>query len=274
VDEPSSLSPSLSGDGRYLAFLRRQLGLTSVRSRDLATGKEVSLVTGNGAFFNPRLSGDGATVVYSDAEGNLFVMPRSGGTAEKLCSACGTVMGISADAKRISYEPLRAENLTWYDMDRKVSVTAAPRPTEGVLSAGRFSPDGQWIAFHMRTRQSTSQIFLLSTAATLPVPRESWVPVTDGKAEELEPAWSPNGELLYYLSDRDGFRCIWARRLDHTTHLPSGDAFGVVHFHRARRSLKRITNTTGLTGLSVAGGRMVFSFGELTGNIWLLETPR
>ena len=274
VDEPSSMSPSLSGDGRYLAFARRQLGLTSVRSRELATGKEVSLVTGNGAFFNPRLSGDGATVAYSDAEGSLFAVPRTGGPAEKLCSACGTVMGISADGKRISYEPLQAENLTWYDLDRKTSVTAAPRPAEGVLSAGRFSPDSKWIAFHMRTRQSTSQIFLLPTTAALPVARESWVPVTDGKSDELEPAWSPNGELLYYLSDRDGFRCIWARRLDHTTHLPSGDAFAVVHFHRSRRSLKRITNTTGLTGLSVAEGRMVFSFGELTGNIWLLETPR
>jgi hypothetical protein len=32
-----------------------------------------------------------------------------------------------------------------------------------------------------------------------------------------------------------------------------------------------MTGTTGLIGLSVAPGRMVFSFGELTGNIWLEE---
>jgi hypothetical protein len=61
---------------------------------------------------------------------------------------------------------------------------------------------------------------------------------------------------------------------DRPTGLPAGEAFGVAHFHRARRSLKRMTSTTGLTGLSVAPGRMVFSFGELTGNIWLLETLR
>ena len=32
-----------------------------------------------------------------------------------------------------------------------------------------------------------------------------------------------------------------------------------------------MTSTTGLIGLSVAPGRVVFSFGELTGNIWLEE---
>jgi serine/threonine protein kinase len=274
LDEPLAMASSLSADGRYLAFLRQQFGRTSVRCRDLDTGKEISLVAAAAAFFNPRVSGDGATVAYSDGDGNLFTVPRSGGTAEKLCAECGTTMGASADGKRISYEPTRSENLTWYDVDRKTSVVAAPHPADGVLTSGKFSPDGKWMAFHMRTRQSSAQIFLARIDGALPVAREHWIPVTDGRNDELEPAWSPNGELLYYLSDRDGFRCIWARRVDRSTGLPAGDAFGVAHFHRARRSLKRMTSTTGLTGLSVAPGRMVFSFGELTGNIWLLETLR
>ena len=101
--------------------------------------------------------------------------------------------------------------------------------------------------------------------------RDMGIAVTDGASEEMEPAWSPNGELLYFLSDRDGFRCIWARRLNGASKQPAGDAFAVLHFHRARRSLRRMTGTTGLIGLSVAPGRMVFSFGELTGNIWLEE---
>ena len=274
VDEPSSMAPSLSADGRYLAFLRRQLGRTSVRARELSTGKEIALVSGVGAFYNPRLSGDGAIVAYSDDAGNLFTVPRAGGTAEKICPACGTAMGISLDGKRISYEPFQSENLSWYDVDRKAAVTAATRPAEGVLSAGKFSPDGKSIAFHLRTRQSTAQVFLARIAGALPLAREAWIPVTDGANDDAEPAWSPSGELLYYLSDRDGFRCIWATRVDRTTGQPSGDAFGVIHFHRARRSLKRMTNSTGLIGLSVAPGRMVCSFGELTGNIWLLETLR
>jgi hypothetical protein len=103
------------------------------------------------------------------------------------------------------------------------------------------------------------------------VPRDQWIPITAGDAEDLEPAWSPNASMLYYLSDRDGFRCIWARRLDAATRRPIGDPIEVAAFHTARASLKRLPGTTGLTGLTVVPGRLVFALGELTGNIWLEE---
>ena len=138
-----------------------------------------------------------------------------------------------------------------------------------MLTDGRFSPDGKWMAFHARTKKTTAQVFVVPLDGVLPVPRSRWIEVTDGGSEEMEPAWSPTGDLLYFLSDRDGFRCIWARRLNGADKQPSGEAFAVRHFHRARRSLRRMTSTTGLIGLSVAPGRTVFSFGELTGNIWL-----
>jgi Tol biopolymer transport system component len=274
MDEPSAMAPSLSGDGRYLTFLRRQLGQTSICLRSLPGGREITLVSGAEEFYNPRISGDGSVVAYSDRKGNVFTVPRDGGPSEKVCPECGTTMGISADGKRILYEPAQLEHLTWYDRVRKTSVSAAARSAEGVLTDGKFSPDGKWAAFHERTRQATSQIFVVRVDGALPVPREQWIAVTDGSSDELEPVWSPDGGLLYFLSDRDGFRCIWARRMDRATARPLSEAFAVSHFHRARRSLKRMTSTTGLTGLTVAPGRMVISFGEITGNIWLIEAPR
>jgi len=271
IDEPSSQGPSLSADGRYLAYLSNQLGARSVRTRDLTSGKALTLVSSPSRFFNPRISGDGATVAYSDPSGNIFSVPRAGGAVETLCAGCGTTMALSADGKRISYEPAQSEDLTYYDVERKARVTVAQRPGDSVLTDGRFSPDGKWMAFHARTKHTTAQVFVVPIDGVLPVPRQQWIAVTDGGSEEMEPAWSPNGELLYFLSDRDGFRCIWARRLNAAGKQPAGAAFAVRHFHRARRSLRRMTSTTGLIGLSVAPGRMVFSFGELTGNIWLEE---
>ena len=270
-DEPSSMAPSLSADGRFLVYLSNHLGSRSVRARDLISGKAATLVTSPSTFFNPRISGDGATVAYSDRSGNIFSVPRAGGAVETLCAGCGTTMAVSPDGKRVTYEPAESEDLTYYDVNRKTRVTVARRPAEAVLTDGRFSPDGKWMAFHARSKNTTAQVFVVPVDGALPVPRERWIAVTGGSSEEMEPAWSPNGELLYYLSDRDGFRCIWARRLHGAGKQPAGDAFAVVHFHRARRSLKRLTGTTGLIGLAVAPGRMVFSFGELTGNIWLEE---
>ena len=271
IDEPSSLGPSLSADGRYLVYLSNQLGARSVRARDLTSGKAITLVSSPAGFFNPRVSGDGASVAYSDRNGNIFFVPRSGGAVETLCAGCGTTMAVSTDGKRVSYEPAQSEDLTYYDVERKARVTVAQRPDDSVLTDGRFSPDGKWMAFHARTKQTTAQVFVVPIDGALPVPRQQWIAVTDGGSEEMEPAWSPNGELLYFLSDRDGFRCIWARRLNAAGKQPTGAAFALRHFHRARRSLRRMTSTTGLIGLSVAPGRMVFSFGELTGNIWLEE---
>ena len=270
-DEPASMAPSLSADGRFLVYVSNHLGSRSLRARDLTSGKAATLVTSTSTFFNPRISGDGATVAYSDRSGNIFSVPRAGGAVETLCAGCGTTMAVSPDGKRVTYEPAASEDLTYYDVDRKARVTVARRPADAVLTDGRFSPDGKWMAFHARSKNTTAQVFVVPVDGALPVPRERWIAVTDGSSEEMEPAWSPNGELLYFLSDRDGFRCIWARRLHGAGKQPSGDAFAVLHFHRARRSLKRLTGTTGLIGLAVAPGRMVFSFGELTGNIWLEE---
>lgn len=271
MDELAAMAPSLSADGRFVVYLSTQLGSRAVRARDLRSGKAITLVNSASALFNPRISGDGATVAYCDRSGNIFSMPRGGGEVASLCAGCGTTMAVSADGKRISYEPTQSEDLTYYDVERKARVTVAQRPEGSVLTDGRFSPDGKWMAFHARTKETSAQVFVAPVDGPLPVPRARWIAVTDGASEEMEPAWSPNGELLYFLSDRDGFRCIWARRLNGANKQPAGDAFAVLHFHRARRSLKRMTGTTGLIGLSVAPGRMVFSFGELTGNIWLEE---
>jgi eukaryotic-like serine/threonine-protein kinase len=271
LDELSAVAPSLAADGRSLVYLSTQLGSRSVRFRDFASGKTKTLVASPSGFFNPRISGDGATVAYSDPSGVILSVPRNGGAIETLCAGCGTTMSVSPDGKRVSYEPGESEDLTYYDVDRKARVVVAQRPEGEVLTDGRFSPDGKWMAFHARTKKTTAQVFVVPLDGALPVARPQWIAVTDGGSEDMEPAWSPNGELLYFLSDRDGFRCIWARHLNGAGKQPSGDAFAVSHFHRARRSLRRMTGTTGLIGLSVAPGRMVFSFGELTGNIWLEE---
>jgi hypothetical protein len=116
------------------------------------------------------------------------------------------------------------------------------------------------------------RVWIARIDGNLPVPPPEWAAVTEGKSLERDPVWSPSGGLLYFLSERDGFRCIWARRVEAGTRKPAGEPFAVLHFHSARRSLKH--NLSGVTVLSVASGRMLFSFGEMTGNIWLEDKPQ
>ncbi|MCP5113883.1 MAG: hypothetical protein GY953_23875, partial [bacterium] len=79
----------------------------------------------------------------------------------------------------------------------------------------------------------------------------------------------PDGNLLYFLSDRDGHRCIYAQPLDAKTKKPMGPPIDVAHFHQFRRSL-RYGWTIDLK-ISVAADKLVFPLVEYTGNIWMTE---
>ncbi|MBS1858991.1 MAG: PD40 domain-containing protein [Acidobacteria bacterium] len=265
-DESDALAPSISRDGARLVYRARFLDRFAIRSRDMASEKRMSLVEGRDMYI-PRIAGN--TVVYCDSSGNIYQAGALGGAVERVCAACGYTLGISPDATRVVFENIANEALAVLDL-RTRAKSAPIAPLAGaVLSGAQYSPDGKWLAFDARSFHSTAQIFVVPADSPQPLPRERWLAVTPGTAEDVEPAWSPGGGLLYYLSDRDGFRCIWARRLDPASKTPQGDEFAVQHFHSARRSLRRILGNGGYPGLSAAPGRLVFSFGELTGNIWL-----
>ena len=104
--------------------------------------------------------------------------------------------------------------------------------------------------------------------------RADWIPITDGTEMDRQSYWSPDGNLLYFLSDRDGFRCIWAQPLDAATKRPNGEAKSVHHFHGARRSLRGVGNRASAIQMSVARDQLVFALGELTGNIWMKDAQQ
>ena len=84
------------------------------------------------------------------------------------------------------------------------------------------------------------------------------------------PFWSPDGRLLYFLSHRDGFRCVWAQPLDFETKHPVGSPISVLHIHSARRSLLN-WRSSGEMGMSLTPDALVFSLLDITGNIWMAE---
>ena len=100
---------------------------------------------------------------------------------------------------------------------------------------------------------------------------QRWIPIGDGSSN-LHPAWSPDGNLLYYVSSRDGFYCVWAQRLEANSRRTSGPPIEVLPLHSATRSLAHFV--IGAWGLAVARGRLVVSLGEKTGSLWQLEPYR
>jgi Tol biopolymer transport system component/tRNA A-37 threonylcarbamoyl transferase component Bud32 len=276
-DVSEELTPSVSWDGTRIAYERHGPDHWSLLVRNRVSDRASKLLSSQNWLLTARLSGDGTKVLYTDSDhADLTSIPSAGGIAEKLCDGCGTVMGASTDGKELLYEPLENEDVLIYDTARRATVKLAVRPTPDlILSGSRFSPDGKWVAFHaLRNATNTAQIWIAPIGGVLPVPQSEWIAVTDGSKLERDPAWSADGRFLYFISERDGFRCIWGRPLNALTKKPSGEAFPVHHFHSARFSLRHFGSQGYLAGLSAGKGALVFSMGELKGNVWLEERGR
>ncbi len=94
--------------------------------------------------------------------------------------------------------------------------------------------------------------------------------MTDGKALDREGRWSADGNRIYFLSDRDGSRCIWARDLDAKKKRPRGEMYPVLHLHAPPFSLASIPNT-GLVSVCAVRDKLIFTVGELAGNLWMTD---
>jgi serine/threonine protein kinase/Tol biopolymer transport system component len=269
-------APSISDDGRLLLYVTSASAESGLIIHQLDTGRVRTLVASQTQLVSARISGDGRRVAYVNNHYDLLTIPTAGGTVEKLCDHCGTITGISHDGNAILYEPVKDEDLTMFDARQRKSIKLALRPQPSdLLSGGRFSPDEKWVAFHsMEGPARTTRVWVAPVNRDHPAAQSDWIAITDAAEFAQDPCWSSNGDVLYFTSERDGFRCFWGQPLDPKTRKASGAAFALRHFHSARQSLRGLGSDGYLVGLSSAAGRTVFSFPELTGNIWLQETPR
>jgi serine/threonine protein kinase/Tol biopolymer transport system component len=264
--------PSISTDGKRMVFWSDRSGNADIWFKKLDTGKE-SQLTFDPAFETfPMIAPDGSAVAYAVADdpkypsiARMTIGPDgSPGPAQKVCDKCGNLSDFSADGRLLYYN------------DPTYSIISL-NPATGVrtrisqrehrhLADPRFSPDGRWVAFHTIVSPVLRQIVIAPEPGL--APDAEWIPITDGKAMERLAAWSPDGGMLYYVSEADGYRCIAARRLDPQTKRPVDSSFYVYHFHGARRTMMNFANVN-MARLSISRDRIVFSLGERSGNLWL-----
>jgi Tol biopolymer transport system component len=263
--------PSISLDGKKVSFIANRFGNDDVWVKDLESGKETAIAATRSEEYYPVISSDGSKVAYGVLEGQrpmIYTVAVSGGVAERVCEDCGPPTGWSRDGKRILFQyklnqPQSSIGLLDLASREKVEIL---KHSQYNLYRGHFSPDDRWIAVHANSPRGT-RVFVVPFSNGSP-PRESeWLAVTDGATFDDAPRWSPDGNLLYFIGDRDGSRCIWAQRLHSATKQPVGPPFAVQHFHNARRSLSSVPLSA--LDICVARDKLVFNMGTLTGNLWM-----
>ena len=272
----ADVHPSLSNDGQKLAFNSTRSGHSNVWIKDMKTGKETALTDDALRKGRVLLSPDGSQVAFAAYDGekvNFCIVASSGGPLRKLCEDCGNqnLLNWSPSGTELLYywgQPIRFGLLNVLSGER---CTVLQHPTYE-LHRGMVSPDERWIAFHVPLAQNRSSVFM-APLRQAPAPESDWIRVTEGSGMDGWPFWSPDGHLLYFLSRRDGFRCVWAQPLDFATKQPVGAPISVLHIHSARRNLFN-WQVTGELGMSLTRDQLVFSMREITGNIWMAERER
>jgi eukaryotic-like serine/threonine-protein kinase len=118
--------------------------------------------------------------------------------------------------------------------------------------------DGRWIIFARDLGRTRKQLMIAPVRDGVAGKEPEWIAVTDGTHNDSGPQFSPDGNTAYFISQRDGYHCIWAQRLESATKRPVGEAFGYEHFHDA--SQKDLDGFWGGDGdLGIARDKIIFS---------------
>src|SRR5262249_60986212 len=78
--------------------------------------------------------------------------------------------------------------------------------------------------------------------------------------------WSPDGGVIYFRSDRDGFQCIWSQKLD-SVKRPAGSPVAVQHFHSIAFGTYMVSASD--YHLSVAKDRLALNLAKGTADLWV-----
>jgi len=95
-----------------------------------------------------------------------------------------------------------------------------------------------------------------------------WTQITEGKHWDDKPRWSPDGRIIYYVSERKGFFNVWGIHFDPAKGKPKGEPFQVTTFNNPRLMVADVLPTV---GLSLTEDKLIVTVAQVSGSIWVLD---
>jgi len=260
TSEPGiELFPSLSPDGTSMVYSKRTGGSWSVYFRRVGGENPIKLTKDNDTNDQqPSLSPNGELIAFRSERqgGGIFIMGATGESVRRVTDA-GFNPAWSPDGKEIVFatesvvdspQTRGVRSVLWVAnlvsaQKRRLNIDDGVQP--------QWSPHGYRIAYW---KQQDGQRDISTVAAN----GEGAVPVTNDSAVDWSPVWSPDGNYLYFSSDRGGSMNIWRVRIDEKTGLPLEEPEPVT---------RSVSNQSQHLSISRDGKRMIYAVETVNQNI-------
>jgi len=200
--------PAWSPDGKRLAFASTAFGNWDIFVVDMDT-RDVTRVTSDPANDAvPEWFDDELLMFTSDRSGQseIWEMPVTGGPPRQVTEdGPNEFCAVSPDRKRVAWIKHNSQ-LAIANLESSEALLA-PLPRNCAYKP-TWSPDGRFVAVTSSGWGSTDIYLVKSDASRAMLLTKSWDP---GRRVDLDqhPVWSPDGNSILFVSDRDGFDALY-----------------------------------------------------------------
>ncbi len=268
---------AIAPDGSRIAAEQYTPG-EPLRIISTAYGSTSTTLITKGSVAFPVISPDGRSVAWRSMEGrkqSIELAPAAGGPTRRICEDCGAPEDWLPDSSAVLFHtggtPAR---IGLVEISSGQPRDWILHQDYGVFAPRIHHPSGQpgWVTFYAENTQRTRRIYVAPVNGYRQIPPSTWIPITEGTYWDSSPAWAPSGNTVYFVSQRDGHRCIYSIRLHPATRRTLGPPQPVRHFHSYSESLALFNPARGAENLRAAAGGLYLILDDVSSNIWSIPS--
>ncbi len=213
-----SLTPAVSPDGKYLAWMDYTSGRPDLYIKNLST-KTIASVRKPGVCIDPGWvpgTDELATTLSIDGDQELYLIRADGTVARRLTKSRGIDVSpsFSPDGAKMAFVSTREGRPQIFIQDMNSGLAHRLTFSGTYNTQPAWAPSGNKILYSSLQKNGEINIFMISADGS------GLLQLTSGKRDNEYPSWSPDGSMIVFSSTRQGKRKLFVMNADGSNQRP------------------------------------------------------